>query len=237
MQITTNTVSHSNVSLSANVNSTKETSFSINTENKKAVEITYEEYKKLSIEDIEELYPKESMPKENAKAMTLHTKANYSDDEILNQVLFDKELEFNDGVAHSYVSDFFNSLYRFWPSFKEPLEVNDKHADLIKLPVNTQPISKEDLKLIEADKKKWEEWRKEDKIPADFLFSVFEHNEMDFIQNQEYYKNSKHPFRVHGKEILAIYDSIKVEYEKRTSEANAALNSYTKNTKPNILNN
>ena len=201
----------------------------------KPTDITYNEYKNLSVEDIANLYTKESMSDEYDKAIALHTSAHFSDDEILNQVLFDKELDSYGSEVQNFVSRKIESLGRFWDLLKEPLEISEKTTELMNIPKNTEPIDKETLAQIAADKKRWDNWRKEDKPPADFLFNVFANNRMDFEQNREYYKNSESTFRKHGQEILAIYDSIQSEYEKRVSEQKSALNNYTKNNKPNAL--
>lgn len=206
----------------------------------KPTDITYDEYKKLSVEDIANLYPKESMPDEYDKAISLHTKAHASEDEILNQVLFDKELEFNGSEAQNFVSGMIDRSVNHWDMLKnfgiEPLKIDFeflKQKGFI-FPEPEKP-SAEYLKQVQADYQKHLARSKEDKLTAEALFDFFAHGKMDYNQNKEYYKNSESTFRKHGQEILAIYDSIQSEYEKRVSEQKSALNNYTKNNKPNAL--
>lgn len=204
-------------------------------ENRLPSKITYDEYKNLTKEQIENLYPADTMPQENKKALALHTKAHFSDDEILNEVLFDKELEFYGRESQNFVSEKVDRMLWFWDVLKEPLIVDEKHLGRANIPKSTEPIDAQTLKQIEEDKKKWEAWRKEDKPTTDFLFEVFENNKKDFIQNREYYKNSESTFRQHGVEILAIYDNIEREYEKRVAQKNEALHSYTQKSTINPL--
>ena len=106
-------------------------------------DISYSEYKNLTEDDIERLFPKDSMPKENAKAIALHTKANYSEDEILNQVLFDKELEFSDSEVDTYVSRSLDFFTKTWHLLSEPPRIEEKYLDLSNIPPNTEPLTQE----------------------------------------------------------------------------------------------
>ncbi|MDY0328084.1 MAG: hypothetical protein RBR07_07545 [Arcobacteraceae bacterium] len=68
-------------------------------EKRDPADITYDEYKTFTKDNIEQLYPKDTMPKENEKANSLLIMVIGTDDEILNKVLFDKEIQ-------SYNSEF-----------------------------------------------------------------------------------------------------------------------------------
>ena len=143
---------------------------SLLSKNTPAKNITYDEYKNLSVEDLEKLFPKQSMPEENEKALSLHTKAQASEDEILNQVLFDKELEFYGSDAQQYVSSFVDSSVKFWDALKEPLEIKPEHLGLANIPVSNEPVSAEYLKQVELDRQKSLELAKENKLTAEALF-------------------------------------------------------------------
>ncbi|PLY11270.1 MAG: hypothetical protein C0626_01490 [Arcobacter sp.] len=193
-------------------------------------DISYDEYKNLTAEDINRLYPKEDMPNENAKALSLFTKANTSEDEILNQVLFDFELKHNDEQidynsksidekAEWHVSSFFDFTVKSWDNIKDIRLVDPETGEL----------------LGESEPKPW---AYEKKITAEYLFSTYNTGREYFNDKREYFEESldKERFLVMEKRFV-IQDSIQREYEKRVSERDGILNSYTSNNKANPLNN
>jgi len=154
-------------------------------ENKNPKEITYDEYKKLDKEDIEQLFPKESMPEENKKAIALHKKVNISDDEILNQVLFEKELEAKDSEAAKRTLGMVDFLDEHWAMINsfESLEKVDQYMQS-----NNIPFSKEIFVQMQGRFERSIDYSKDNsKMTTDELFEAFDNNKLGFEALIEFY--------------------------------------------------
>jgi len=232
MQIesTTNTTAYVNttqtekVQQSTTENKTVNTTFDIVTlENKSPIEITYSEYKKLDKEDIEQLFPKESMLKENEKAMALYTKVNLSDDEILNQVLFEKELEAKDSEVAKNTLGMIESFALNWEVMNTYYEVVDYSSEYKNIDKNYEPPIKG--KFFDSDQ-----------MTAKNLFEIFNNNKLGYEANIEFYNYSPDSEEYQSyQEQIAYRESIKIAYEQKQNEQNATLDAYTRNTKQNLV--
>jgi len=240
MQInsTTNTVYVNTIQKteeSTNINQTANTTFDILTlENKDPKEITYDEYKELTSEDIEQLFPKESMPEENEKAMALHRKVNISDDNILNQVLFDKELSSDDSKAVRSTLGMIDFLDEHWAlatSFESFEKANKYMED------NDIPFSKEVFFKIQQKMESTINYEDDDsKMTAEELFEIFDNNKLgyeDLIDFHNYTPNDKE--YQDFQEQIQYRESIKNAYEQKLNEQNATLDAYTRNNKKNTV--
>lgn len=212
----------------SNIENSSEVLFSsLLSKNVSPTDISYDEYKKLTTEDIENLFPRKDMPQENTKALSLHSKVNASDDETLNQVLFEKELESNGNEAQNSANFLINSALD-WPKTISKLhnifEMQSKYMQENNIE-NVDDIPSSVMYNIEA---KAEKEASEEKITPEELFKSFNNLKLTF-ENKE--NNSW------KEEVFSIFDDIQKEYEKRVSERDAILNSYTSNNKANPLEN
>ena len=202
-------------------------------ESKNPKEITYDEYKKLDKKDIEQLFPKESMPEENKKAMALHTKVNISDDEILNQVLFEKELEVQDyeiGQRALGMIDFLSKTWDFATSF-ESYELTDKYMS-----EHNIPFSREKFVEIQQKMEKTIVYDEDKKMTAEELFEIFDNNKLGYEAYIEFYNYTPQDEKYQEYQAdIAYRESIKRAYEQKQNEQNATLDAYTRNTKPNPI--
>ncbi len=205
-------------------------------ENKDPREITFHEYKSLTKEDIEKLYPKEEMPQQYEKAISLHTKASGTHDEILNEVLFDKEIasddsEFDKRVSH--MLDFVMNTQEMIARFEISLQ-------------KTEQYIKDNNITFEGDSPK--DWigqfskihsqiEKETVVPEyqktmtkDEMFEVFENNKSYAEQLIEYYNYTPEDEEYQYKKYMIAYEeSIMAEYEKRVAEQESSLSGHQSN--------
>lgn len=204
--------------------------------NKDPKEISFEEYKNLTPEDIEKLYPKEEVPEQYEKAISLHTKANGTHDEILNEVLFDKEIvsdgsEFDKRVSHmidfriahqemivrlelamekvdQYIKD--NNI-KFEGT--DPKELGQQHLALVSK-IEKELVVPEDRKIISKDE----------------MFSVFKHNKIGAEASMEFNKYTPDDEQYQYYQAMISYEeSIVADYEKRVAQKESQLSSHQSN--------
>ncbi|RLA84356.1 MAG: hypothetical protein DRG78_01700 [Epsilonproteobacteria bacterium] len=187
--------------------------------------ISYDQYKSLSIDDINELYPKETMPEENKKALSLYTRTQGSDDEILNKVLFNDALNSTDSDFEQSTAQRVDLLLFMWESFSK-FEISFEKTNQY-MKDNNITFSKdnldEDMRIFsQIHSKMYAETvvpENQKRITADELFHSFEQTEsyfdtiMDYTNyttDSDYYKDSRKTIEYHTK--------IQNEYQKRVDE-------------------
>lgn len=231
VELTKNTA-YTNTIYPTNINKTTTTSFNIATlENKAPEEITYNEYKNLNKKDIEKLFPKQELPKEHEKAIALHKKVNISDDEILNEILFEKELNENHSEIEQkalHMIDFIGENSAILNSFE-----SYKNTDQYMTEYNI-PFSKEVFTQIYTKMEKPVTYNDQNKITAEELFKVFENNKLGYETRIDFYNYTVNDMEYQNfQEDIAYKEDIKITYEKKINERNTSLESYTKkSTKP-----
>ncbi|MGB5917682.1 hypothetical protein [Arcobacter sp.] len=202
----------------SNIENSSEVLFSsLLSKNVSPTDISYDEYKKLTTEDIENLFPRKDMPQENTKALSLHSRVNASDDETLNQVLFEKELESNGNTMDSFSID---------------------------LLIESKKVGKElNILLMENEYRKENNMGDKEEIPLEVKNNIEAKAEKNPTNGKitpeelfEYFDNFK-IIQKDSEEVFSMFDDIQKEYEKRVSERDAILNSYTSNNKANPLEN
>lgn len=191
-------------------------------------EITYEQYKNLTEEDINNLYPKDTMKEENEKAMALHKKVNISDDEILNQVLFERELDVQDyevGQRALGMIDFLSKTWDLATSF-ESYELTDKYMS-----ENNIPFSREKFAEIQQKMEKTIVYDENKKMTAEELFEIFDNNKLGYEAYIEFYNYTPDSEEYQNyQEQIAYRESIKATYQQKVDENKALLASYTRTT-------
>ena len=195
-------------------------------------EITYQEYKNITKDELEKLYPKETMPNKNAKAISLYTRADGSSDEVLNKVLFDKELNTYYSKSNSDTSKIIDSILNLWESLEKFELTLQKTEEYIKNNNITFPknnflgslaiFSKIDSKIYEetvvpVNKKK---------ISAEDLFKVFENNKIgaESIVSWNNYKPKSVEYEYY-QEMIRYEESIIFAYQKELDKNNSMLDS------------
>ncbi len=191
-------------------------------------EITYDQYKNLTTEDINNLYPKDTMKEENEKAMALHKKVNISDDEILNQVLFERELDVQDyevGQRALGMIDFLSKTWDLATSF-ESYELTDKYMS-----ENNIPFSREKFAEIQQKMEKTIVYDENKKMTAEELFEIFDNNKLGYEAYIEFYNYTPDSEEYQNyQEQIAYRESIKATYQQKVDENKALLASYTRTT-------
>lgn len=209
-------------------------------------DITYDEYKNLKREDIDKLYPKDTMAEQNKEALSLHIKANMADDEVLNKVLFEKELESLSSIDAEYLkpaNDIINAIFEATSHFAHNimrLEAINKHFESfgVKKGTTLQEYSFEFSKTMEitvgnitrsVSYNKSVDYTKQTGLSTTDVFSAFDTMSNKFkttIQEHHYGKDS-HFYK--GTQIIQSYhENIKAEYNKRMEVNTSTLYAYTK---------
>ena len=212
---------------------------------KEPKEITYDEYKNLTKEDINKLFPKETMSEENEKAISLFTRATGSKDEILNQVLFEKELESDNSKFTKRTSRMIDMIMQSWESMEQFKIAANKTEQYMR--DNNITFSKEDLatkglefysQIHSAMYKETVVPQNQKKISANELFEVFDNNKKGGESTIAWNKYTpKDEYYQYHQAMLAHEESIKVAYQKKVDENNSLLNQYTNNNKQNPVEN
>ncbi|MDY0321086.1 MAG: hypothetical protein RBR23_05055 [Arcobacteraceae bacterium] len=198
-------------------------------------EISYDEYKTFTKDNVEQLYPKDTMPKENEKANSLLIKATGTDDEILNKVLFDKEIKSDDSEFTRNTSQMLDILMENWEAieqFKLALAKTEEYIKQHGIKFEGSPdrwiseYSKINSKMMQEtivpDNEKI--------ISAEELFQVFEYNKQGAQTLIEYYGYTPADKQYRYMQSMISYEeSIKSEYDKRVQEKNSILASYMTN--------
>ncbi len=245
MEIQSTTSVQNTQSTTTQQNTTNETNAlfqNILSKNKSPQSITYQEYKNLTKNEIKELYPKETMSKENAKAISLYTRANGSDDEVLNQVLFDKELNSDDSDFIQRAGKSIDMMLDFWESlekFKISLDKTDQYMKDNNISFSKDNLDESMNLFSQIHTQMYKETvvpQNQKKITAEELFEVFEYNKVGIEANIKWnnYTKDDEQYKYY-QEKINYNESIKTEYLKKIEDNNTILESYTKNNKPNPL--
>ena len=208
-------------------------------------EITYNEYKNLTKEDINKLFPKDTMSEQNTKAISLFTRATGSEDEILNQVLFEKELESDGSKFTKRTSRMIDSFMNIWESMEQMKIASEKTEQYMK--DNNINFSKEELlttgiefysKIHSAMYKETVVPENQKKISASEMFEIFDNNKMGGEETIRRNKYTSHDEYYNYHYAMVEYEnSIRDAYQKKVDENNAVLASYTQNNKSNPVEN
>ncbi|GEM_PF-3608486 len=175
------------------------------------------------------------MPKENEKAHSLLIKATGTDDEILNKVLFDKEIKSDDSEFTRNTSQMLDILMENWEAieqFKLALAKTEEYIKQHGIKFESSPdrwiseYSKINSKMMQEtivpDNEKI--------ISAEELFQVFEYNKQGAQTLIEYYGYTPADKQYRYMQSMISYEeSIKSEYGKRVQEKNSILASYMTN--------
>jgi len=244
MEVTSTTTANSTQS-TTNVNSTKvdnETTKSLLFENLQdkqtdPKDITYEEYKELTRADIDKLYPKDTKKEQNDEATSLHIKANMTDDETMNRVLFDKELEALDSIDAEYLKSatgVFNAAFEAWTSVSYCTTPSSTGVSHVHVASMVQVLGEDDsFHNIVFDGNMMYEAKNSIKFSEDFSASQvmdtlgmigtqykMAANENQYEEETDFYK---------GVKAFEIYQNdIKNEYSKRTQNNDMILYTYTR---------
>ena len=182
-----------------------------------ATSITFENYSNLTTNDIDKLFPEEVNAQENYKAHALHTKANGTTSDILNQILFERELAPNDDKYEKYANKSIGARFAVAKLSEMPLPSgyierlsNNGEIRNVFVPHQTQPISRS----------LW---------TPDELFESFRLSKEAYEEN--YPNEKKEMWEASHK----VHTEIEREYYKRLSQINSILSQYTNNNKPNTI--
>lgn len=215
-------------------------------------DISYDEYKNLTREDINNLYPEDTMQEQNNEAISLHIKANMTNDEVMNKVLFDKELESLDSINAKYlkpVNDIVNTVFEAWSSFAYSIMSLDainkqiyntymgqkygvdtsfqEYSRTMKVSIDNMTREVTYNRTSAYDKNKGISTSKV--FTASEVFSTFDMIDIKYkmIINEHNYGKDSH-FYQGTKAVLKYHEDIKYEYDKRVDENNTLLYSHTK---------
>lgn len=176
---------------------------------------TFEDYKNIDGKELYNWIKNSSLENEDdvhSKANALWSMAHHSDDNILNEVLFDK-LDNSLGHGGTY-SDFIGNV-------------------LVPLMDMASPIDFETLEEIANDTTKMEKY-------MDNGVRVFDAE--DVLSNMKSFPEYYSGLTTKSKELFAdvthtyqAFDEIITEYTKRKEEENATLEAYTRNTKQSLF--
>ncbi|XPV69808.1 MAG: hypothetical protein ACNI25_04365 [Halarcobacter sp.] len=190
--------------------------------------ISFEEYNKLTKEDIEIIYQNEPKPQDDKlNALSLHQQANWTDDSVLNKILFDNKVnELKHGGDKSLMT-FHAIAIAGMPDIKSFIIDPDNFA-VTPEQVKNSPFLQEIMSKRDGIKTK---------SPEPTI------NIRDSKELVEYFRNFESFFEKHIREgwtgaidenkIFENVEDILTRYDKKIEENNAILNSHTKNTKPN----
>jgi len=183
-----------------------------------ATSITFDDYSNLSTQDIDKLFPEELNAQENYKAHALHTKANGTTDDILNKILFERELSPTDDKYEKYANQGIGM--RLLISGLPDIVVSREH-----LSINKEFRDGPDFHHIHSTKSPTSGgvWTPEE------LFESFRLSKRAYEEN--YANEKKEMWEASHK----IHAEIEREYYKRVAENNAILSQYTRDTKSNVL--
>ena len=211
--------------------------------------ITYNEYKNLTREDIDILYPKDTMIKQNNEATSLYIKAHITDDEVLNKVLFEKELESfesSDALYLESLNKVVNTIFDAWSSITYlgiQFEAIAKHLESFAMnkeftkDYTIKDYSNEFSKNIEVTVKNIKRTAKystktvctsETEITTNGLFNTFDSmiKQFDSIQTKGHYDTNSN-FYKGSKTVTSYLETIKDDYYKRKKENDKLLHCYT----------
>jgi|GEM_PF-3651711 len=192
-------------------------------------EITYDQYKNLTTEDINNLYPQDTMKEENEKALALHTKANASDDEILNQVLFEEELNADDSETTKrtlHMIDFLTKHWAMLTSF-ESYKKTDQYMTEHNIPFSIEKFSQIQQKIENTTAYS----KEENTMTTEGLFNIFQNNKLGYEAQIEFnnYTPQDEEYQNY-QDNIAYRESIIAKYQQKVDENKALLASYTRTT-------
>ena len=178
-----------------------------NIKNLKPEDITFEDYQKLSYEVLEAIFDGDG--EKIGSASSLMSKAQLTNDEVLNKIYFDEEkkaIQNNEPNKYEHTLGMIGIMYG-------QFSMDEKGAISIKNPYGTHSAPKDDLYTTK-----------------DELFS-------DFDKFKEFYNSPEMQWTgaINMNEVFKTMDDIKELYAKKVQENNSILNAYTRNTKEKVI--
>jgi len=219
-------------------------------ENTNPRDISYEDYKKLTRKEINELYPKDTMKDKNNEATSLHIKANMTDDEALNKVLFKKELESLESIDAKSLkpaNEILNNVFEAWTSIShismsweairgnfETIAMKSDYTKDCTMQEYSYEFSK-GMKITFGSITKSVSYNYTALYTADKgltssgVFKAFDlmQNQFKEIINKHDYKEDSH-FRQESNTVIKYHEDIKNEYEKKVKENDTLLYTHTR---------
>ena len=217
-------------------------------------DIRYDEYKNLSKEDINILYPKDTMEKENSIAMSLQLKANLTDDEVMNKVLFEKEIESYDSKDAEYIksaNDISNAVFYAEASLYHSVMAMDAVSEVLynnamankygadslfqeyseTMKVSIGNTTREYTYTRTSIYTKDQGLQTSSKFTATEVFNTFDTIDKKYqeIINKHNYNDNSH-FHQATKAVASYHQEIKNEYHKRASDNAIMLHTHTRSS-------
>ncbi len=215
-------------------------------------DISYEEYKNLSRDEINTLYPRDTMEKENNEAVSLHIKTHMTDDEVLNKVLFEKELESFDSLNVKYLKpaiDITNATFEAWNSLTYGMmsfgvEMDQIHNNIIAHTYGAKSSFQEYSHSMEVSVGNMtreftynrtsmytaeQHISATESLVASQIFTTFDTIETKYnmIATENNYNKGSN-FYEGMKAVSSYHEEIKGEYYKRESDNRIMLHTYTR---------
>jgi len=193
---------------------------------RKPREITYDEYKELTKDDINILYPKDSMIEFNNEAVSLYIKVKITSDEILNKVLFEKELKLLQSIDMKYLiplNKAINKLFDIQISLViNRILIDDKFMNSDTIESYYFKISKKIDKLFKVTKVA--EYRYDSERSVSLLLYTFNYMIEKFKTEITKGNHDKDSHFYKGLKTIILYcEDINSEYYKRRKENSALL--------------
>lgn len=218
-------------------------------------EIRYSEYKELTQDQVEALYPKETNMEQNSIAQSLYIKVHFSDDEILNRVMFDKELEAMNNLegeekeAVQTAIEMDNKKFDMWSSFAYTQMAAQATMEHLATFAMTKEFAKDyTMEAYAFTFSKTMEmtiggetrsvsyhtaitYTPETGIDRATLFGAYDSMTEQFkMIESNWHHDENTTFSKKAETITAYHDDIKNEYNKRVEENNSLLYYYTGTT-------
>ncbi len=196
--------------------------------------VSFQEYQKLTFDDLEVIYQNEPHPRKNlGTAQGLLTTSTFTNDDILNNVLFDDAIHSHN--TNQPISSTFHTM------------AMSAIPDMIK---NIELIFDPDNLAVTPEQIINDPFLQELMLKKDGIRSKIPEPTIDIKDGKElleYFKNYKNFFNenlrdgwtgaIDKNKIFKDIENIVVTYEKEVNENKVILNELTKNTKPNPLDN
>ena len=222
-----NSIQKSQETSSTKFNMTKP--FDINT-------FSFEDYKNVSPDELLELT--KGNPELRASAGTLKMVSDYTEDDTLNKILFEKAKEAYN--LNGSTNDIIKNVLAPLTFMNAPMEALDNNMDLY--------IANNPDKFFNSDSSNNSHSTEKSQFSQTISPSQsFKENGYYVSSNiflkelndfPKWYENTldKHNWNIDVNSIMKSMRDILSKYEQQTSESNATLENYTKNNKPNALN-
>ena len=231
-----------------NITQVENTTFSIENEQNKPNKITYNEYKSMKRYEVELMYPSSENKELNIKAYQLYDTVHGTDDEILNKIMFEKQINASNTKADEILHEGFSSKINGLKLGKQlKIEIFDKLATYMEN--NNINAIQDEKKFLEALNKfsngsngkiDYLQAVENQTITAQEYFESLELTKKQIINYQdpnaihfsETYKSSN--LYIYGDELLENINELKKEYESKVSE-NEILKQYLQKDYNNVV--